>query len=63
MTAFPLDVRSTRTVVGAAFVIAAERNLSAHDACYAALAEAERIELVTADRRLAAACERAESVA
>jgi predicted nucleic acid-binding protein len=59
----PLDVETSPAVVGAALTIALERGISAYDACYVALAEAADAPLVTADRRLAAGCERAELIA
>jgi len=58
-----LDVRSTRMLAAAAFAVAVDRGLTAYDACYVALAEAEQVPLVTADRRLAAATANAELVA
>lgn len=63
LSALRLDVRPLKPLVGAAFAIAIERGLSAYDACYLALAEAEQATLVTADRRLAAAAASAELVA
>jgi len=56
----PLGVVSTKELVQDALAIAAARGLSAYDACYVALAEANSAPLVTADRKLAAACARAE---
>ena len=47
-------------IVAEALVTAASRDLSVYDACYAVVAEANDAPLVTADRKLAAACARAE---
>lgn len=58
--ALPLQVRSTRELVGSALGAGSARQLSVYDACYAVLAEAEDAVLVTADRRLAAAVSRSE---
>jgi len=49
----PLDVRPNRGVCEFAFAAAAQLDLTAYDAHYLALAEAEEAVLVTADRRLA----------
>jgi predicted nucleic acid-binding protein len=49
----PLDVRSNRSLCAAAAAVAVHTGLSAYDAHYLALAEAEDAVLVTADRRLA----------
>jgi predicted nucleic acid-binding protein len=54
----PLDVRANRTVCGLACSLAIQEGLTAYDAHYLALAEAEDAVLVTADRRLAAAASR-----
>jgi predicted nucleic acid-binding protein len=51
----PLDVKSNRALCGIACSVAVEAGLSAYDAHYLALAEAEGAVLVTADRRLAEA--------
>ena len=58
----PIGVVSTTTLIRNASAIALARGLSAYDACYAALAEANDALLVTADRKLAAACARAELI-
>lgn len=60
--ALPLHVRPTQELVATAVEVARARELSAYDACYVVLAEAEDAVLVTADRRLAAAVTRAELV-
>jgi predicted nucleic acid-binding protein len=62
VNALRLDVRPLQPLVGAAFAIAVDRALSVYDGCYLALAEAEDVVLVTADRRLAAAATNAEVV-
>jgi predicted nucleic acid-binding protein len=54
----PIDVRPNRSLCGLALVLAAETGLTAYDAHYLALAEAEDAVLVTADRALAAAATR-----
>ncbi len=61
--ALPLQVWPLQRLAHAALEVAHERHLSAYDACYVALAHAEDAVLVTADRRLAAAADRAELVA
>jgi predicted nucleic acid-binding protein len=58
----PIGAVSTTTLIRNASAIAFARGLSAYDACYAALAEANDALLVTADRKLAAACARAELI-
>ena len=58
----PLEVREHHTLIEAAVGLAITRELTVYDACYAVLAEAEDAVLVTADRRLAAAVQRAELV-
>jgi predicted nucleic acid-binding protein len=60
--ALPLRVRATQDLVVNAVKVAASRQLSAYDACYAVLAEAEDALLVTGDRGLAAAATRAKFV-
>lgn len=55
LTIVPLDV-----IIADALLTAASRDLSVYDACYAVLAEAHSAVLVTADRKLAAACPNAE---
>jgi predicted nucleic acid-binding protein len=59
-----LDVDScpTRDLVQAALAVAVARGLSVYDACYVVLAEALGATLVTADRSLAAAADRAELI-
>lgn len=51
--ALPLEVVPTAVLAESAVDVALNRDLSAYDACYAALAEASEAILVTADRRLA----------
>jgi predicted nucleic acid-binding protein len=58
----PHHVVEIETLASAALGVAIVRGLSVYDACYAALADAEDVVLVTADRRLAAAVTRAELV-
>lgn len=54
----PFDVRTNRSLFGIACGLAVESGVSAYDAHYLALAEAEDAVLVTADRTLAAASSR-----
>ena len=63
VSALRLDIRPLAPLIAPALGIALERELSAYDACYVALAEAEQAPLVTADRRLAAAVPDAELLA
>jgi len=63
VTSLRLDVRAHSLLVGVALLLALERDLSAYDACYVAIAEAEQAILVTADRRLAERSAIAELVA
>lgn len=56
----PARVSDDASLAPAALGLAVRRGLSAYDATYAVLAEAERALLVTADADLAAAAERAE---
>jgi predicted nucleic acid-binding protein len=49
----PLDVRSNRTLCEPSARVAVQAGLTAYDAHYLALAEAENAVLVTADRALA----------
>jgi predicted nucleic acid-binding protein len=58
----PLEVRGHQALIEPAVGVAISRGLTAYDACYAVLAEAEDAVLVTADRRLAAAVSQAEVV-
>jgi predicted nucleic acid-binding protein len=58
----PLEVREIESLIESAVRVAISRRLTVYDACYALLAEAEDVVLVTADRRLAAAVERAELI-
>lgn len=60
VAALPLREHRLRELVPAALALALETGLSVYDCCYAALAEALEIRLVTADRRLAAVVDRAE---
>ena len=62
LLAIPLAVISTKELLRDAVAIASSRTLSVYDACYVALAEANGAVLVTADRKLAAACARAELI-
>lgn len=59
----PVEVRDDPGISIAALGTAVGRGLSVYDAAYAVLAEAEDAVLVTADRDLAAATERAELLA
>lgn len=52
----PLAIVPLDALVADAVLTAASRELSVYDACYAVLAEANDAVLVTADRKLAAAC-------
>jgi predicted nucleic acid-binding protein len=58
IVALPLDVKANRSVCGIACSVAVRTGLTAYDAHYLALAEAEDAVLVTADRRLAEAASR-----
>jgi predicted nucleic acid-binding protein len=58
----PLAVVSTKELIRDAVAIASARGLSAYDGCYVALAEGNDAVLVTADRKLAAATNRAELI-
>lgn len=58
--ALPLSVVSLEVIVADALLTADARDLSVYDACYVVLAEANDTVLVTADRKLAAACARSE---
>jgi predicted nucleic acid-binding protein len=55
VAAVPFERTDVKTLMALAWMIALDRGLSAHDACYVALAETKGATLVTADRRLAAA--------
>jgi predicted nucleic acid-binding protein len=55
----PLAVHPTRSLARRALGFAVLRNLSVYDACYLALAVGYDAVLVTADRRLAEAADRA----
>jgi predicted nucleic acid-binding protein len=55
---FPFEMRPNRSLCEAAVTIAVSTGLTAYDAHYLALAEAEDAVLVTADRGLAAAASR-----
>lgn len=56
----PHAVTDVRELAPAALRVAVARGLSVYDACYVVLAEGQDAPLVTADRRLGAAVERAE---
>ena len=56
----PLEVHDVRSLARAALGVAERRSLTVYDACYAVLAEAQGAVLVTADRGLSDAVERAE---
>jgi predicted nucleic acid-binding protein len=58
VSAFPIDVRDNRRLSRVALPLAVETGLTAYDAHYLALAEAEDAVLVTADRALAEAATR-----
>jgi predicted nucleic acid-binding protein len=58
----PLEIRAIESLVEPAVGLAISRGLTVYDACYAVLAEAEGVVLVTADQRLAAAVSRAELI-
>jgi predicted nucleic acid-binding protein len=60
VTALPFEPRRCEELAADALAIAVDRGVSGYDAMYLALAEATDAVLVTADRRLAAAAERAE---
>jgi len=60
LAALPLRTHPLRELAPAALAHALETGLSVYDCCYAVLAEALDANLVTADRRLAAAVRRAE---
>jgi predicted nucleic acid-binding protein len=62
LQAVPFRVCSLRMLAAPALGVALERDLTAYDACYAVLAEAEDAVLVTGDVQLAAASRRAELV-
>jgi predicted nucleic acid-binding protein len=55
---YPIVTTSSRLLAGPACALALELGLTAYDAHYLALAEAEDAVLVTADRRLAEAASR-----
>ena len=59
----PLRTIPAAELVEASFALALERRLSVYDACYAAIAEAEKAVLVTADRALAEAVAGSELIA
>jgi predicted nucleic acid-binding protein len=58
-----LEIRPLRGLAGPALDCALSRGLSAYEACYVVLAESLGATLVTADRSIAAAVERAELIA
>jgi len=57
-----LEIRPLRGLAAAALDAALARGLSVYDACYVVLADTIGATLVTADRSLAAAVERAELI-
>ena len=57
---FPLGVFPARGLTRDAVAVASARGLSVYDGFYVVLAEANSAVLVTADRKLAAACARSE---
>lgn len=59
VVSLPLDVIPTRMLARQALVTALLRGVSAYDGCYLALAFGHDAVLVTADRRLAEAADRA----
>jgi predicted nucleic acid-binding protein len=59
----PIDVVPVEALANRTIEVSTERKLSADDASYVALAESLDAPLVTADKRLAAAYERAELIA
>ncbi len=59
VASLPLDVAPTRLLARHALALTVSRPVSAYDACYLALAIGYDAVLVTADRRLAEAAERA----
>ena len=60
VTALPLESTPCEDLAADALSIAVDRSVSGYDAMYLALAEATHTVLITADRRLAAAADRAE---
>ncbi|HLO13586.1 MAG TPA: type II toxin-antitoxin system VapC family toxin [Anaerolineales bacterium] len=54
-----LETTSTADLMEDALLLAAEKNLTAYDACYAVLAQRLNISLITADEQLAQAAESA----
>jgi predicted nucleic acid-binding protein len=62
LLALPLSVVPLDALAASALQTAIARDLSVYDACYAVLAEANAAPLITADRKLAAACAGAELI-
>lgn len=62
VVALPLRSHRLAELAPGALALSVETGLSVYDCCYAVLAEAMSIPLVTADRRLAAAVPRAELI-
>jgi predicted nucleic acid-binding protein len=62
LLALPLETEPMRAMAGGALATALRHRLSGYDAFYLVLADAAEAVLVTADRKLARAAERAELV-